>query len=725
VLYVGVLASFAVVLALGGSSAFGAQFHGVTPLKVCQANTGVGKPSLCGFKLTNSDSFGDTVTISSTQDPPAIQDVVTGAGGADPSGDLLSSPLIFSSSAANEPPVCVGGGGAGTLASPYVGATSCTLPGEHVVIFGQDFGAGASIETIQVSHHTATIGDYNLPGHLLTDQVTFHWRSVCESAQSCPSGVQSIQTGGSTNLVDGFVKITPPTDTNATGTNHVLTLSVTANNGTLEPGTHSISASIVGGPGGFVGTNSCDYTVVGNATTTASCTVTISSTVVGTTVVSATADIPIVGPTPGQTVTVTRSTSTVDNTNACTAGGAAPCDNASKKWVDAWIDISPANANNPVNTNHVLTITVHAVNGTLANGSATASIQGGPGSFVGSPTCNYTGGGASASCQVTITSAQTGTTVVQATSNISVDGQSITRTTSTAANTALCQAQAPASCNNANKNWAGSTARTDIHNAAHQVITAAVPGDVVHDKVFVERAAGTPAAVPNPTGTVTFNRYDTIDCSGPAGAQAGVALAADGTAESANFTVGQNSISYRAVYSGDSNYPSATGACEPLQVTPGGGGQITPTQVDCPLFASGTAPTLDGVNYTVAGGKIGQGINPGVFFFWTTIKTTTPNQSVTVTQSNNSANNSPLFKIHQGWIRLYQGDCSSWVDGTPNAANTGGSFTVPTPGTYIIGIKYDVKSLAGTTPPVPANIDFHFVTSLGGNTDATVHLIKK
>ena len=56
--------------------------------------------------------------------------------------------------------------------------------------------------------------------------------------------------------------------------------------------------------------------------------------------------------------------------------------------------------------------------------TATASIVSGPGSFVGSTTCSYTGGAATASCTVTITSAVAGTTVVSATSNIPVDGQS-------------------------------------------------------------------------------------------------------------------------------------------------------------------------------------------------------------------------------------------------------------------------------------------------------------
>ena len=98
---------------------------------------------------------------------------------------------------------------------------------------------------------------------------------------------------------------------------------------------------------------------------------------------------------------------------------------AQKIWVNANIQINPPTADNPVATNHVLTITVNALNGTLAAGTATASIVSGPGSFVGSPTCNYAGGAATASCTVTITSVFSGTTVIQATSNITVAGQTV------------------------------------------------------------------------------------------------------------------------------------------------------------------------------------------------------------------------------------------------------------------------------------------------------------
>ena len=46
------------------------------------------------------------------------------------------------------------------------------------------------------------------------------------------------------------------------------------------------------------------------------------------------------------------------------------------------------------------------------------------------------------------------------------------------------------------------------------MVTSVVSGTVVHDKVFVDRLAGTPASVPNPTGNVVFHRYTTIGLFG-------------------------------------------------------------------------------------------------------------------------------------------------------------------------------------------------------------------
>ena len=99
------------------------------------------------------------------------------------------------------------------------------------------------------------------------------------------------------------------------------------------------------------------------------------------------------------------------------------------------------------------------------------------------------------------------------------------------------------------KLWADATVRTDIHNANHDVVTSVAAGTVVHDKVFVAKAAGTPASVPNPTGNVIFHRYTTINCTGTTVDQT-VALAADGTAETSAFTTTAD-MSYKAHYLGD------------------------------------------------------------------------------------------------------------------------------------------------------------------------------
>ena len=99
-------------------------------------------------------------------------------------------------------------------------------------------------------------------------------------------------------------------------------------------------------------------------------------------------------------------------------------------------------------------------------------------------------------------------------------------------------------------------------------MTSVVSGTVVHDIVFVQRTAGTPAGVPNPTGSVVFHRYSTIDCSG-ASVDQSVALTAGSpsTALSADFAPTAN-MSFKADYLGDANYPARSGACEPLTVTP-------------------------------------------------------------------------------------------------------------------------------------------------------------
>src|SRR5690348_11550879 len=112
---VAALLTFGVV----GASAQG-QFHGIAFTKGCANSTAIGSPYSCAYQILNVvDQGQDTLMVS------GVVDVVHSAGGDVNSGNILGAlQLVFSGPTV----ICVGGSGAGTAASPYVGATSCTLP---------------------------------------------------------------------------------------------------------------------------------------------------------------------------------------------------------------------------------------------------------------------------------------------------------------------------------------------------------------------------------------------------------------------------------------------------------------------------------------------------------------------------------------------------------------------------------------------------------------------
>jgi hypothetical protein len=118
----------------------------------------------------------------------------------------------------------------------------------------------------------------------------------------------------------------------------------------------------------------------------------------------------------------------------------------------------------------------------------------------------------------------------------------------------------------------GSSTATQIHNAAHQVVTSAAPGDVVHDFVSVTGQSGKP----NPTGNVLVERFANTGCSGTAANSTTVPLDASGQADATGFSVTVSEpIAFRATYLGDGTYAGSTGACEPLMV-PDANIQLTP-----------------------------------------------------------------------------------------------------------------------------------------------------
>jgi hypothetical protein len=93
-------------------------------------------------------------------------------------------------------------------------------------------------------------------------------------------------------------------------------------------------------------------------------------------------------------------------------------------------------------------------------------------------------------------------------------------------------------------------------------------GTVVHDQATVTRTAGTPAGVPDPTGSVTFTLFSGTCSSGTVVAtDPNEPLGAGGVATSVTFTTPSTagSFSYLAHYNGDANYPAKDAGCEPFQ----------------------------------------------------------------------------------------------------------------------------------------------------------------
>ena len=111
-----------------------------------------------------------------------------------------------------------------------------------------------------------------------------------------------------------------------------------------------------------------------------------------------------------------------------------------------------------------------------------------------------------------------------------------------------------------------STTATQIHNAAHQVVTTVEAGSIVHDFVTV---TGQPNQ-PTPTGDVIVDWFTNGTCSGevPA-ASSGNEPLVNGQVDATNFSQGPlatGSFSFRARYLGDNTYSPSVGDCEPLQV---------------------------------------------------------------------------------------------------------------------------------------------------------------
>jgi hypothetical protein len=153
--------------------------------------------------------------------------------------------------------------------------------------------------------------------------------------------------------------------------------------------------------------------------------------------------------------------------------------------------------------------------------------------------------------------------------------------------------------------------------------------------------------------------------------------------------------------------------------------QITPTGTTCAQFASGTAETLDALDYSVKSGKIQQ-VNPGVFFYWVRVTAPAGNNTFTVTQAITTGNFNSFFDIQSG-SNVFDSNC---VSRHPSITQSGGTVTVtfnaPAAGTYFISIKYSANSVVGSPAPSPGTtVHYDFMTMGVPGSTSGLDLVRK
>jgi hypothetical protein len=155
--------------------------------------------------------------------------------------------------------------------------------------------------------------------------------------------------------------------------------------------------------------------------------------------------------------------------------------------------------------------------------------------------------------------------------------------------------------------------------------------------------------------------------------------------------------------------------------------QITPTGTTCTQFANHTAQTLSSLNYSVSNGKIKNNVTPGVFFYWVAVTAPTGNNSITITQTITTGNFTGLFDFASG-SNVFNSNCNSLSETITQNPTTGAvtvQFNAPTAGTYIIGIKYDSKSIVGDPAPSPGTtVHYDFATTGVPGSTSGLDLIK-
>jgi hypothetical protein len=281
-------------------------------------------------------------------------------------------------------------------------------------------GCASATVVANVATCTYTINDAQ-PGVFDVDaSVTVSIGGVSITRDTAGTSGPGGNSGASKTFVDANIQITPGTGVNQIGDPHTLAGHVNVNTGTggyvNAPAGTTINFSIVSGPGSLSAASCLTVAATG------SCTVTLTNntndTTPGTTTVKAATDVTVGG------VSLHRETGSATNGNTV---------DAIKRWVNASIKIL-ADATNEVNDDHNFTVTITQYPGTAtpaANVTVTASVNPAAGTFT---TTNCTAAPLTfvanvATCTLTVNNATAGTFDVDAVATITIDGESVVRST--------------------------------------------------------------------------------------------------------------------------------------------------------------------------------------------------------------------------------------------------------------------------------------------------------
>lgn len=147
------------------------------------------------------------------------------------------------------------------------------------------------------------------------------------------------------------------------------------------------------------------------------------------------------------------------------------------------------------------------------------------------------------------------------------------------------------------------------------------------------------------------------------------------------------------------------------------GAHIFPTQTTCSDYVNGTATRLPGVCYTASGLTVSNAV-PGVFFYFSNIVAPSANFCVDVVQTK-SCGSFLYFGVQQGnQAYLYSNGCTKLVQGSQSSTGQAHvCITNATAGqTYIVIVKYNVKSIIGSTFIGSApTCQYTFYSSIGGS----------